>query len=184
MKSLLAGMTTRSVLLGPSVQGSAANVARCARGQRWIWDGVTFEIVHPDPVASVSNDNDSSCVLRVSGPGGRALLTGDIEAAAEEEIVSRAPYPAEVVTIPHHGSRSSSTAAFVAAIRPQLALVSAGYGNRWSFPKNEVVERWRVAGAEIASTIESGAIVVTLQPGRPPAVQHFRRERRRYWSSR
>lgn len=184
MDSLLAGMTTRSVLAGPSVRQNAANLERCTQGQSWIWDGVTFEIVHPGPLSSAGKDNDSSCVLRVSAAGGSALLTGDIEALAEEEIVARELRPVDVVTIPHHGSRSSSTAAFIAAVQPTLALVSAGYGNRWQFPKRDVVERWRMAGADIASTIDSGAIAVTLEPHRPISVRHFRREHRRYWSAR
>jgi competence protein ComEC len=183
MRSLLAGMRTRSVLAGASVE--APGVAqRCVQGQRWVWDGVAFELLHPQAGRSSGSDNDGSCVLKVTGTGATALLTGDIEAQAEGDIVASRTIAAEIVTVAHHGSRSSSTPVFVAATRAKVALVSAGYRNRWNFPRPEVMRRWRDAGAELASTIESGAIQVEARPDRSISIRHYRRERRRYWSSR
>lgn len=184
MHSVLGNIHTASVLLGPSVNAPELVAERCAAGQRWHWDEVEFEVLHPDASGRIRTNNDSSCVLRVKGRGGTALLTGDIEAAAEEELLARGLDRIDVLVIPHHGSRSSSTADFVASTRPRLALVSAGYRNRWGFPKEDVVERWRSAGATIASTVESGAIEVSAPTTGHIEVRHHRRERRRYWASR
>jgi competence protein ComEC len=83
--------------------------------------------------------------------------------------------------VPHHGSRTSSTAPFVAASRPALALVAAGYRNRWELPRREVVERWRAAGAQLLTTADSGAIEIAFVAGRPPLAREYRQTRRRYW---
>lgn len=184
MHSVLGMIQTRSVLLGPSVNARESDAMRCAAGQRWQWDGVEFEVLHPLERSRAHSKNDSSCVLRVTGRGGAALLTGDIEAAAEAELLTRDLENVDVLAIPHHGSRSSSTADFVARTRPRLALVSAGYRNRWGFPKREVVERWQSVGATIASTADSGAIEVVVHNDGRIAVRHHRRERLRYWASR
>jgi competence protein ComEC len=141
---------------------------------------VEFEVLHPAHSARAS-DNDSSCVLLVRSRAGSVLLAGDVEAIAESEIVDVGLSPATVVVVPHHGSRTSSSAPFVAAARPVLALVSAGYRNRWGMPRREVVDRWRAAGAHVLTTADSGAIEITFAAGRPPVVREYRRERRRYW---
>jgi len=183
-RSLVLGMNVRSALVGPSVRGSLPQAVHCAAGQRWSWDGVAFEILHPGADSVAMSDNDTSCVLKVTGEGGIALLTGDIEARAESELAATMAIDADIVTVAHHGSSSSSTAEFVARTRARLALVSAGYRNRWNLPRPEVVERWRAAGAEVVATIDSGAIEVSVEPNRPIAVRRFRLEHRRYWSSR
>ncbi|HEY8539291.1 MAG TPA: DNA internalization-related competence protein ComEC/Rec2 [Steroidobacteraceae bacterium] len=183
MRSILDNMKTLSLSLGPSVNSAGIDAERCAAGQRWQWDEVEFEVLHPD-ASNAYTDNDSSCVLLVKGRGGTALLTGDIEAAAEAEVLARGLGRIDVLVIPHHGSRSSSTDDFVEKTSPRLALVSAGYRNRWGFPRREVVERWQSVGATIASTVESGAIEVSVPTHGQIAVRHHRREHPRYWASR
>jgi competence protein ComEC len=190
MQSLLTNMSTRSILLGPSVvQGpSVAKLGdrpeRCTIGQQWSWDGVLFEILHPGRGVGSSSDNDTSCVVRIVGRAGTALLTGDIEAEAERELLERGVQRTDIVVIAHHGSRSSSTEPFVTRTSPKLALVSAGYRNRWNFPRSDVTQRWRDVGAQVESTIESGAIAVSVAAEKGIVVRHYRREHRRYWSSR
>jgi competence protein ComEC len=178
--SVLAGVPAAHVLAGPSVGLLSRSHAPCRRGQRWNWDGVEFELLHPVHSARAS-DNDSSCVLLVRSGAGSVLLAGDVEAIAESEIVDGGLSPMTVVVVPHHGSRTSSSARFVAAARPALALVSAGYRNRWGLPRHDVVERWRVAGARVFTTADSGAIEITLAAGRPPVAREYRQTRRRYW---
>jgi len=104
-----------------------------------------------------------------------------VEAGAESEIVASGLPRMTVVVVPHHGSRTSSTASFVAAARPALALISAGYRNRWGLPRREVAERWRAAGARVLTTADSGAIQITFAAGRPPLVLEYRQTQRRYW---
>ncbi len=178
--SVLAGVPVARVVAGPSVGNLARGQTRCQRGQRWTWDGVEFELLHPAPSIRAS-DNDSSCVLLVRSSAGSALLAGDVEAIAESAIVDGGLSPATAVVVPHHGSRTSSTATFVDAARPALALVSAGYRNRWGLPRHEVVERWRAAGARVLTTADSGAVEITFAAARPPLVREYRQTRRRYW---
>lgn len=178
--SVLAAMPVARILAGPSVKPLSQPSAPCWRGQRWTWDGVRFEILHPVRAGSVS-DNDSSCVLLVHSRAGSVLLAGDVEAAAESALVASGLTRATAVVVPHHGSRTSSTAPFVAATRADLALVSAGYRNRWELPRREVVERWRAAGARLFTTADSGAIEIAFVAGRPPLAREYRRSQRRYW---
>jgi competence protein ComEC len=135
-----------------------ATPVACRRGQRWHWDMVQFEVLHPPPGLEAS-DNDASCALMVQGPGGRALLLADPEAEAES-LLQEQPIAADVVLLPHHGSRSSSGPGVVAAVRARLGIASAGFGNRWGMPHAEVVARWRAAGTTVLSTAEAGAVTV------------------------
>lgn len=183
MRSILAAMPVESLLVGPSVRALSRGAEHCLTGQRWEWDGVELEILHPGVGANAS-DNDTSCVLRVKGRGGTTLLTGDVEADGERELLERGALPADVVIVAHHGSRSSSTQAFVESTSPQLAIVSAGYRNRWGFPKPAITQRWRDAGATVVDTIAAGAIEVAVTQQSGIDVHEYRRERRRYWSAR
>jgi len=185
MLSLLQGMTTRLVSAGPSVVPTLAGTEsiRCQAGQHWLWDGVSFEVLHPTD-APADSDNNSSCVLRIAGPAGSALLTGDIERQAENSLVARGLPRTDVVVVAHHGSRSSSTLELVARVRAQVAIFSAGYRNRWDFPKADVVERWRSAGARTLSTIDSGAIGVRVDTATGVQFEQYRRKHRHYWSAR
>ncbi len=171
--SLLALLPVRRVIAGPSLgelrdgAGSAVPLQRCRRGTRWHWDGVRFEWLHPGTTAH-ERDNDSSCVLLVTSGEHRVLLTGDIEALAEAELLARGlPGPVDVLVAPHHGSRSSSSEAFVQATRPQWVVFAAGHRNRWGFPARSVVQRWSDAGARTASTGSGGAVEFVARPGQP-----------------
>jgi competence protein ComEC len=157
-------------------------VEACRRGERWDWDGVTFEWLHPG-TQRFDQDNDNSCVLRVRAGSHAVLLTGDIERRAESELVEHGQLaPVDIVLVPHHGSRTSSTAAFVAATRPRWALVPSGHRNRWGFPKPDVVERWRSAGAEVLVGSSAGAVEFELHPQRPIAPpRQWRPSRVRLW---
>lgn len=180
VNSVLAAIPVTRILAGPSVETLSQASAPCLRGQRWMWDGVQFEILHPGRSGRAS-DNDSSCVLLVHSSAGSALLAGDVEAAAESALVASGLARATTVVVPHHGSLTSSTAPLVAASRPALALISAGYRNRWGLPRREIVERWRAAGARLLTTADSGAIEIAFVAGRPPVVREYRRSQRRYW---
>jgi competence protein ComEC len=156
----------------------------CAEIDAWHWDGVDFQILHPRP-GRKWRGNNASCTLRVSNAAGSILLPGDIQKRAERHLVAQQPelLDSDVVVIPHHGSNTSSSAGFVAAISPQYALVSTGYGNRYGFPKPQVVQRWQGAGAEIISTVTSGAVEIRLQKdGTLSMPRRFRSLHRRYWT--
>jgi len=187
--SVLVLMGAGAVTLGPSLpadalDGSRAQLIRdtCRRGEAWSWNGVGFRWVHPGNVG-YQRDNDSSCVLLVSAGGHTALVTGDIEAEAERDMVRAGALAAvDVVVVPHHGSRTSSTQDFVTTVRPRWAVYAVGHRNRWNFPVRGVVERWEQVGARGVRTSDSGAITFELASGRalaPP--MEWRREHPRPW---
>lgn len=149
----------------------------CA-GLEWHWDDIRFRVLHP-AVESSGNGNNSSCVLQVQAGDHRLLLTGDIEAAAEAQLVARhrAELHSDVVLIPHHGSRTSSTPALLSATNAEIAIAGAGYGNRWDFPRPDIVRRWQDSGATVYSTGEQGAISVIFNE-RGYRVLRFRQQRR------
>jgi competence protein ComEC len=161
---------------------AVGEVESCRREERWEWDGVTFEWLHPGP-RRFEKDNDNSCVLRVKSGQHTVLLTGDIERLAEAEIVGHGRLArADIVLVPHHGSRTSSTPAFVTATRPRWALVPSGHRNRWGFPKPDIVERWQSSGAEVLIGSATGAIEFELHPQRPIAPPRlWRPSQRRLW---
>src|SRR5204863_8337643 len=111
--------------------------------------------------------NDSSLTLRVHEGATAVLLTGDIEARAEERLLL-APdrLPAAVLKVPHHGSRTSSTPRFVDAVAPRLAVISVGADNRYRLPSPEVQARYRARGTFVLSTDRRGPITVTSASAR------------------
>ena len=157
----------------------------CRRGDRWVWDGVEFVVLHPGP-GSRHTGNNASCVIRITSTGGqRLLLTGDIEALAEQALLdSGSTLAAEVMTVPHHGSMTSSSAAFIRAVAPDYALFPVGYRNRYRLPREQVVERYRAGGARLFDSARHGAISVHL-PAVPGDVVPggWRCRQRRYWRS-
>lgn len=143
----------------------------------WEWEGVSFRVLHPAGDMAGA-DNDMSCVLRIEAGDFSVLLAGDIEAGAEAQLVreQKAALTADIVLVPHHGSRTSSTKAFIRAVAPRLAVVGAGHGNQWNFPKPDVVKRWRAQGAQLLETGAQGCISVTLD-GEFMRVESLRNER-------
>jgi competence protein ComEC len=157
----------------------------CAAGQGWDWDGVRFELLHP-AAGSYAVDriksNDRSCVLKIAAARGAVLLTGDIEARSELEMLERGPgeLRADVLVAPHHSSRTSSTPEFIAAVQPRWAVLPVGYRNRFGHPKEEVVERYRASGAQMLRTDNAGAVLVRID-GSGIDLRAYRRIKRRYW---
>jgi competence protein ComEC len=155
----------------------APNARRCAAGDSWQWDGVRFEFLHPSG-SDVARRNNLSCVLRVTAHGHAMLLTGDIERAAEAQLLDKG-VRSDVLVVPHHGSRTSSTPQFIAAVSPSWALVPVGYRSRFGHPSAEVLARYGAAGIPIVRTDLDGAISVRL--GDTLTVQTERQLRARYW---
>jgi competence protein ComEC len=158
---------------------------RCQAGQSWVWDGVSFEVLHPPPLAVLSKKpkpNEVSCVLRISTPQGSALLAGDIEARQELSLVDLGLSPVDVLLAPHHGSKTSSSQPFLQALQPGIALVQAGYRNRFGHPAPEVVARYGAQGTQLVESTWCGA--ATWRSQAPTQVHCERDERQRYWHRR
>jgi competence protein ComEC len=176
--AIVAAFPRLDVLRGPDVV--ALEGRTCAAGEAWEWDGVRFSLLHP-PMTFAARGNESSCVLKVATDSNSLLVTGDIERRAESATLGQ-PLAADVVVVPHHGSATSSSPPFVAAVGASVAVVSAGYANRWGFPRPEVRERWRQSGARVVVTGDAGAVSVALG-GSGVAVTAERDGRHRYWNA-
>ena len=163
-----------------------SQVLPCVAGQQWTWDGVRFSVLHPTGIEyddALGKTNDRSCVVRVDSMHGSALVSGDIEARSERALLARRPADlrADVLVVPHHGSRTSSTHAFVRTVAPAYAVVGCGYRNRFGHPRPDIVARYAMVGARVVRTDLAGALTFTFAPDRPLAPASARAERARYW---
>lgn len=187
LKTVRVGQLISSLPDGHRVLGKATRPARCSAGQAWHWDGVRFEMLAPS-VASYVNPrlkaNARSCVLRISAGGKAILLAGDIEAAQEAALLDLDAdrLRADVLLAPHHGSGTSSSAAFLHAVAPTVGIFQVGHRNRYRHPQKLVYARYGAMGIERIRTDERGA--VTLAFGTGLDVTTYRATHARYWYGR
>ncbi len=166
----------------------AAQQRRCLAGDRWDWDGVRFEVLHPSATdfdVDKVKDNDLSCVLRIFAGGQSLLLTGDVEKRAEQSLVQRygAALKSDTLLVPHHGSKTSSMPSFLDAVSPTLAVYTVGYRNRFRHPHPDVVARYDERKITPLRTDQLGAVTLTLAEGKT-TWQAQRVLRQRYWQDR
>jgi competence protein ComEC len=192
---------------------SLRRATRCEAGQAWQWDGVRFEVLHPQSsdYEAKAKPNALSCVLRISNGVQTVLLVGDIEAAQEAKLVSQSVRPeppvlspvegvegsagvstgstrtasllkADVLLVPHHGSKTSSSAAFLDAVAPSIALVQAGYRNRFGHPAAPVLARYAERQVRVIASAHCGA--ARWQSTQPQQVLCQRERAMRYWQHR
>jgi competence protein ComEC len=168
-KGMTIGWLLSSLEPGHPLRMQARQSIPCFAGQSWLWDSVTFEILHPllDEVADESRKtNDRGCVLRIVAEGYRLLLPADIEALSEQELLGRSlpgELAADVLVVPHHGSRTSSTAEFLDAVSPRWAIFTVGYRNRFGHPKPDVVQRYAERPIQLLRTDANGAVHVSIE---------------------
>jgi competence protein ComEC len=176
---LLHALPERSPLLE-----AAPAPRRCARGQRWQWEGVSFAVLNPPPQAyreAGRRDNDFSCVLYVTAGKRSLLITGDAERRGELELLeSGAALRADALIAGHHGSRTSSLAEFVERVRPEYTVFTVGYRNRFGHPHPQVVARFREAGSKMLRSDSGGLVRLTFGEAGVDASE-YRPSRRRYW---
>ncbi|HHJ20484.1 MAG TPA: DNA internalization-related competence protein ComEC/Rec2 [Gammaproteobacteria bacterium] len=157
----------------------------CEAGQTWVWDDVVFKILHPSPDWQGA-ENERSCVLAVGDKTNRLLLTGDIGRKAEQWLLALNPpeLAAKILQVPHHGSRTSSTAGFIDAVQPDYAVFTVGYRNRFGFPKPDIVMRYHHRGITTLRTDRTGAIRYRPdhKPGATP-LSLYRELHRHIWQS-
>jgi competence protein ComEC len=142
---------------------AAQKKMQCFAGQAWAWDGVHFEVLHPDFESyddATLKDNYRSCVLKVTSQSGSVLITGDIEKDAERDLLSLDPdaLKSDVIIVPHHGSKTSSTSDFIKAVSPSISIFTPGYLNRYKHPRPEVIERYQAANSLLYRSDHNGAI--------------------------
>jgi competence protein ComEC len=164
---------------------------RCHAGQTWVWDGVRFDMLYPS-LASYQDeaieDNNRSCVLKISSLAGALLLTGDIEKTDEHALLNSLPaaLTSDVLVAPHHGSRTSSSQEFIEAVAPTVAVFTSGYLNRYRHPSSEVWQRYEAHGVHVYRSDFAGAIEMRFVRGgeeHPPSIHllPWRQQYPRYW---
>lgn len=179
---LISSLPTGHSLLQPVKH---TQYAPCQAGQHWEWDGVQFEILYPQADLyqnRPSKTNDMSCVLQVRTTQHSVLLTADIEAGGENELVSSMPkkLTSDLLIVPHHGSKTSSGLDFLHAVSAHEAWIPVGYHNRYRHPHPKVLERYSDLNLPIRRTDQAGALSIDL--GNKTLLTHSERhERARYW---
>lgn len=167
---------------------------KCFSGQRWAWDGVDFQMMHPQLESyedAALTDNNRSCVLKISSAAGSLLLTGDIERPVEIALLEQqknnqgsSALKSDVMIAPHHGSKTSSSVEFISEVQPKLTVFTAGYLNRFRHPRPEVVARYEHAKSKILRSDYHGAITLNFVNDDLDGqinVTGWRKQNRRYW---
>ncbi len=165
-----------------------AGSRRCMAGKSWQWpDGaVTLRILAPAQEANLQpnlTSNNASCVLHIRVGDQRILLAGDIDRERERALVRYwgGELQSDWLLVGHHGSRTSSAAAFLNRVAPANTVISAGYANRFGHPHEEVVARLAALPSRVWHSANEGALELVLRPGRAPEVIAHRRLQRYYW---
>jgi len=181
--SILKELPSSVVLTSVPEQLAAFKPERCLSGQAWQWDGVDFALLSPPDTQTFTVENDNSCVLKITSAYGAVLLVGDIQADAEQWLVGHVPdLKADVLVAPHHGSKTSSTAHFLAAVHAKTILIPAGYRNKFGHPHADVLARYRDYDARWLNTADSGAL--TAQIGKKAVIiTGYRETQGKYWNS-
>ena len=156
----------------------------CHQGQSWTWEGVNFSLLHP-PQGWSGDRNNGSCVLRIENTSGSVLLTADIEKPAENTLINfyGDQLQASVLLIPHHGSKTSSQSEFIDAVNPDIAVLTAGYLNRFGFPKEEVMQRYAQRDIKIFSTINTGRVRFDFPAAGQFEISAYRAIKSHFWNN-
>lgn len=133
----------------------------CLQGHSFDWQNISFEMLWPNK--PIAEDNDDSCVVLISDNNHKVLLTGDISKKVESKLIQQYPdLQVDVLIVPHHGSKTSSSEMFITHVDPDLAIVSAGYLNRWNMPVIEVTNRYKLKNIALLNSASSGQIILDL----------------------
>jgi len=188
LRMLSVDLVWTSIAPGHRLLGGTPRLMRCEAGQRLALGELSLEMLHPDTALyeqARASTNARSCVVLASVGAHRVLLTGDIPARQEQQMIARAlatgrSLRVSLMLAPHHGSHSSSSAALITATAPQWVSMQLGYRNRYGHPHAAVLERYRAQGAVITRSDENGAVQWRFTDA-GTAVERWRRDHARYW---
>ena len=182
-KTLMNQMPVNEVFTSVPKKFVGIDVEQCVEGKQWEWDGVKFEFIHPSQYG-IFKGNNASCVLRIESIYGSVLLPGDIEKNAEQSLIrySQGKLKSDVLIAPHHGSLTSSTEGFIAAVSPQHVLFPVGYKNRFNFPKQGVVERYNAKNINHYDSATDGALSIVFDDSGELSVVSYRDISKNYWN--
>jgi competence protein ComEC len=179
--------------ISTNTKSTPSNIAitDCNPSQSFTWQGLTFDILWPVPLEGLdeSSDsrkqkNDDSCVILISDQqGNKLLLTGDISSKVEQQLLALYPLlTVNILQVPHHGSKTSSSQIFLSQLAPKIAVVSAGYLNRWYMPVTEVRQRYYDEKITLLNSAEVGQIIMTIDE-KGIRTQSYVEDLRPFWFS-
>lgn len=182
-ESILAQTKVSEIIISDTNYLAAYNPQRCMAGQHWEWDGVKFIVLHPSVDLVTRKRNDYSCVLMVQAGKHKLLLTGDIETKSEKILLANyGEYlKADILLVPHHGSKTSSSLAFIEQVKPGYALIPVGYKNQYGHPKPQILQRYQDLNIPVLRTELDGAISFKLGSAQLKKPGCYRRDRRKFW---
>jgi competence protein ComEC len=134
----------------------------CHQTEPWIWDGVHFQFL---PIkTNFKSKNNNSCILQITNKAGRILLTGDIEQIAEDYLIKTYgnQLVSDVLIVPHHGSKTSSSYRFLLEVSPRYAIASLGFDNRFHFPHAKTLYSMNSLGIPFLRTDDCGMVNIQL----------------------
>lgn len=175
-----------SLLKGMNVEQVLDNQTSCRKNLNIAWQGLVVQSIWPDD-PNLHNSNNGSCVLRVSDQYHSIILPGDVDKSVEYTLVQSEPnlLKADILLAPHHGSNTSSSRYFITAVDPEFVVFSQGFMNRWQFPRDEVVDRYRAHNShtKLYNTSDSGQVsfLIAYNSPRPIEVTTFRQQIHPYW---
>ena len=187
MRGVTVDRVISSIASGHPALGARNDVERCQSGMQWSSGSLAFNVVHPAPAdyAAKRATNSMSCVILVTSDSIRLLFTGDVPLADEAALLQREPaLRANWLAVPHHGSRSSSSAPLLASLGATSAVAQAGYRNRFGHPHFEVVARYQAMMIEFFRTDHAGALQWRFARDGRSTVAAERALGARYWHNR
>jgi competence protein ComEC len=183
-ESVLNTMSVEALLTSVPDKLEKFSPQRCLKGQAWEWDGVRFEVLHPDAgdYLAITNENNLSCVMQITTRSTVFLLTGDIEQEAEFMLLERygKNLSSDVMVVPHHGSKTSSSQQFVSMVNPGVVVIPAGWRNRYRFPHDSVLQTYHEQKSRVFGTANHGAITISSETDE---ISLFRDQNSFYWEN-
>ena len=163
-----------------SLPKNRTGIHQCKAPTTWSAGEMEFEILHPSTGLPYLG-NDSSCVISVRGKGLDILLSGDISKLVEQRLVDEGMGTHTILSVPHHGSSTSSSRVFIDTVNPELALISAAANNRFNFPRADVIKRYKQAQVPVVNTADCGGIRITTDTDGAFKVASARVGRKAIW---
>ena len=183
--SLMSKLPTKELLISDLSELYTYNPKLCIADRQWQWDGVWFKVLHPGYETISSKRNDRSCVLMVQAGKQKVLLTGDIESKSEKHLVATygKELQADLLLVPHHGSKTSSSVEFIQQVQPKYALIPVGYKNQYGHPAQQITQRYLELQIPSLRTDLDGALSFVL--GGPELMSGLQPKRyrrlRKFW---
>jgi len=189
MTSVMNNRAIKELLVGPDVivpkdtKYQPSLLSFCHAGQDWQWQSLSIEVLSPAVSEKVLQaGNDTSCVLLLKFADKSILLSGDIESSAEKVLLENYPdLSADILLVPHHGSKTSSGMSFIRQLKPDYAIISSGYLNRFKHPDDGVVGRYKQNASQVLNTSSAGAIEVTINKNGKWTVKQWRLSKPALW---